>query len=226
MTPRVPHLDLVFLHFQSVKPWRSLIMKGLSLFQRTASQLIWLRYVCQNGGTVSKAYIFYERSLIWLNNLTISPLKVSSSSQLMWLSLCLNKITQMHYAIFVMLWFFFFFLFHQMVFVLFSSVFFICCLKRKVKFLHFLESQINSIQCTLQCVKSKVTEHLPEVPRMTWEIHFTKSEINIYEERRLTHSCCFRSDLTWSEQLLLSSFEEQKRFPSFHKVWSNVEHLH
>lgn len=143
MTPRVPHLDLVFLHFQSVKPWRSLIMKGFSLFQRTASQLIWLRYVCQNGGTVSKAYIFYERSLIWLNNLTISPLKVSSSSQLMWLSLCLNKITQMHYAIFVMLWFFFFFLFHQMVFVLFSSVFFICCLKRKVKFLHFLESQIN-----------------------------------------------------------------------------------
>lgn len=107
MTPCVPHLDLVFLHFQSVKPWRSLIMKSLSLFQRTASQLIWLRYVCQNGGTVSKASIFYECSLIWLNNLTIHPLKVSSSSQLMWLSLCLNKITQMHYATFVMLWFFF-----------------------------------------------------------------------------------------------------------------------
>lgn len=101
-----PHLDLVFLHFQSVKPWRSLIMKGLSLFQRTASQLIWLRYVCQNGGTVSKAYIFYECSLIWLNNLTISPLEMSSSSQLMWLSFCLNKITQMYYAIFVMLWVF------------------------------------------------------------------------------------------------------------------------
>lgn len=108
MTPCVPHLDLVFLHFQSVKPWRSLIMKSLSPFQRTASQLIWLRYVCQNGGTVSKAYIFYECSLIWLNNLTIHPLKVSSLSQLMWLSLCLNKITQMHYATFVMLWFFFF----------------------------------------------------------------------------------------------------------------------
>lgn len=141
MTPCIPHFDLVFLHFQSVKPWRSLIMKGFSLFQRTASQLIWLRYVCQNGGTVSEAYIFYERSLIWLNNLTISPLKVSSSSQLMWLSLCLNKITQMHYAIFVMLWFFF--SFHQGLFVLFSSLFFIRCLKRKVNFLHFLESQIN-----------------------------------------------------------------------------------
>lgn len=37
----------------------------------------------------------------------------------------------------------FFFLFHQVLFVLFSSVFFICCLKRKVKFLHFPESQIN-----------------------------------------------------------------------------------
>lgn len=123
MTPCVPHLDLVFLHFQSVKPWRSLIMKGLSLFQRTASQLIWLRYVCQNGGTVSKAYIFYERSLIWLNNLTISPLKVSSSSQLMWLSLCLNKITQMHYAIFVMLWFFFFSFSSNGVCPIFLSVF-------------------------------------------------------------------------------------------------------
>lgn len=85
-------------------------MKGLSLFQRTASRLIWLRYVCQDGGTVSKAYIFYERSLIWLNNLTILPTKVSSSLQLMWLSLCLNKITQIHYAIFVMLWFLFFFI--------------------------------------------------------------------------------------------------------------------
>lgn len=85
-------------------------MKGLSLFQSSASRLIWLRYVCQDGGTVSKAYIFYECSLIWLNNLTILPTKVSSSLQLMWLSLCLNKITQIHYAIFVMLWFFFFFI--------------------------------------------------------------------------------------------------------------------
>lgn len=95
-------------------------MKGLSLFQRTASRLIWLRYVCQDGGTVSKAYIFYERSLIWLNNLTILPTKVSSPPQLMWLSLCLNKITQMHYAIFVI----FLFLYHQGMFALFSPMFF------------------------------------------------------------------------------------------------------
>lgn len=36
-----------------------------------------------------------------------------------------------------------FFLFHQAVFVLFSSVFLICCWRRKLKFLHFLESQTN-----------------------------------------------------------------------------------
>lgn len=75
----------------------------------------------------------------------------------------------------------------------------------------------QSIQCTLQCVKSKVTERLPEVLRMTWEIHFTKSEINIYGERRLTHSRPFRPGLTWNEELLLSSLEEQKSLPSFPK---------
>lgn len=126
MTSCVPHWDSVFLHFQSVKPWRSLIMKGLSLFQRTASRLIWLRYVCQDGGTVSKAYIFYERSLIWLNNLTIPQMKVSSPPQLMWLSLCLNKITQMDCAIFVLPWFSFFFIINSCL-PFFPNVLYICC---------------------------------------------------------------------------------------------------
>lgn len=226
MTPCVPHLDLVFLHFQSVKPWRSLIMKSLSLFQRTASQLIWLRYVCQNGGTVSKAYIFYECSLIWLNNLTIHPLKVSSLSQLMWLSLCLNKITQMHYATFVMLWFFFF---HQAVFVLFSSVFFICCWERKVKFLHFLESQIN--------MWTKQTGHFAmcEIKSHRASSWSAEDELgNPFHKIRDKHLWRTEADSqspfpSWSNlkwgaaSLLLRRAEELTKFSI---VWNNTERLH
>lgn len=121
MTSHVPHLDLVILNFK-VGPRRYLIMDDPSLFQRSFSRLISLRYVCQKGGTVSKTYIFHELSLICLNNSAIALMKASSFSMLSWLSvftLCLNKITQVHYAIRVRCMWQTFFLLNQACFGLF-----------------------------------------------------------------------------------------------------------
>lgn len=188
-------------------------MKGLSLFQRTASRLIWLRYVCQDGGTVSKAYIFYERSLIWLNNLTILPTKVSSPPQLMWLSLCLNKITQMHYAIFVI----FLFLYHQGMFALFSPMFFPFVVggeREKWHFLQFWEGQIT--------IRAKQTVHFALCEIIAPRAASQRAQDDLgnrfhkIKDKHLSKKIeAWSLNLMW--ELLLSAFEEQRSVPIFGK---------
>lgn len=226
MTSCVPHWDSVFLHFQSVKPWRSLIMKGLSLFQRTASRLIWLRYVCQDGGTVSKAYIFYEHSLIWLNNLTIPPMKVSSPPQLMWLSLCLNKITQMDYAIFVLPWFSFFFIINSCL-PYFPDVLYICCRGGGAfpSILGRSDNHVGKADSAL-CIVWNHRSQGGFLECWGWpgKSILAKSKINISEKWRLRQSFLFHSNLVQGASPFC--LWRAAELPNFPKVISNTEHLH
>lgn len=84
MTSHVPHLDLVILNFkaQTLEIFNNEGPLTISKKLFTVSVSRWDTSV-RKGGTVSKTYIFYELSLIWLNNSAIAPMKASSFSMLL-----------------------------------------------------------------------------------------------------------------------------------------------
>lgn len=122
---KCPRADLIFFSIFKIRPWHDLICSSLKLgnsfFNFFFFQIATLEILnnegpltiskdlftvnlaelrLSKGGTMSKTCIFNELSLSWLNNSAIALMK-ATFSLLSWLSLftlCLNMITQVHYA--------------------------------------------------------------------------------------------------------------------------------